>query len=418
MTGGAVRSDYVLSLVSKGFVAMVGVVSSAMLTRYLGVGLRGDYAFLLQVSGILVLLFDGGASQTYSYFYRRYQGQVLAKSVRIYISHFYLMLAAAIAVAALVDNEMYRLAALLVPFGVLRARLESTTSVENIRLKIKTQTWVPIVSLVGFAALLLASGDSDGALWPPVAVILGTHLLVVRSYAPAIGLSPIPRGVDCSYGKEVLRFSWIPMLTTLLGTLNYSVDIVLLKYLGSGTELSLYSVAAGIMTYVWLIPDTFKEVLVSRVARADSITSVNLALKLSCLISIGVMGVFALAGETVITVLYGEEFLGAYGAALVLFPGVMSMVFYKIIGVLFLAEGRRRFYFWVLTTGVIANVLMNVWAIPRWGMYGAAAASVLSYSICGIAFLVHYLNVKGVRLLDVTVLSRAEMKYVLSRIGG
>lgn len=36
------------------------------------------------------------------------------------------------------------------------------------------------------------------------------------------------------------------------------------------------------------------------------------------------------------------------------------------------------------------NVVANIYAIPVWGVYGAAWASVLSYTVCGTVFTVYF----------------------------
>lgn len=36
------------------------------------------------------------------------------------------------------------------------------------------------------------------------------------------------------------------------------------------------------------------------------------------------------------------------------------------------------------------NVVANIYAIPVWGVYGAAWASVLSYTVCGTVLTVYF----------------------------
>jgi PST family polysaccharide transporter len=42
-------------------------------------------------------------------------------------------------------------------------------------------------------------------------------------------------------------------------------------------------------------------------------------------------------------------------------------------------EGRQRFQLATTLVGAVLNVLLNLWAIPRWGGLGAAAATVVSH---------------------------------------
>ena len=81
--------------------------------------------------------------------------------------------------------------------------------------------------------------------------------------------------------------------------LNYGVDVIMLKGLGTGEDLGLYAVAAGIVTYLWVIPDAIKEVLVSRVVRTNDPRTVLRPLKAAVLagwlsvVAVGVLGLSA-----------------------------------------------------------------------------------------------------------------------------
>ena len=56
------------------------------------------------------------------------------------------------------------------------------------------------------------------------------------------------------------------------------------------------------------------------------------------------------------------------------------MVFYKMIGVVLLAEGNVGFTF-SLFISVLANIIANIVTIPILGMYGALLSSVISYHL-------------------------------------
>lgn len=412
------RSDYGLSLSAKMYTIVIGVVSSALLTRYLGLSLRGEYAFVVQLANIVSLVSDMGLSQTYTYFFRKYQGKVLGPFLSLYFRQFMLYLLIAGIVLFVTKGTAYAYVAMIVPVGVFRMRVESAMTVEKIRLSIVLHMWSITASAVGFGALLLLRDVLGRDLIYPVAVSVLVNGVCVFVYARLLHGSVTPVQQDGGIAREAIRFSWLPMLSILLVTMNYSVDVVLLRFMGTQTDLSLYAVAAGIMAYIWFIPDAFKEVLASRVARSRDTTSVNLAMKASVAAVVFTVLLFVLLGRQLLGLLYGSEFEAAYGVTLVLLLGVVSMVFYKIVGVSFLAEGRRGFYFTTLVASVTVNVVVNVLAIPAWGMYGAAVASVASYGLCGGAFLVSYLRMNELRFADAVFLTRGEFRLLATRIAG
>lgn len=408
------RSDYALNLLGKVHTIIFGVLASAFLTRYLGIELRGEYAFILQGAAMAALVADFGFSQTYAYFYRKYQGGVLAHFLQLYAWQFLAAAFAALVVAVVSDNAVVGYICLLLPFGVFRIRMDSAAAVESLRVSVKLRMVSTSLNALLFGLLLLLKSWLGESILFPALVIVVVNLLTVGMYVHKLSAMP-PALVQYRIPlRESLRSSLLPMLSVILVTMNYSVDIFLLRFLGVPQELSLYSVGAGIMSYIWFIPDAFKEVVASRAARTSSTAMVNTAIKLSSISVVLAIVLFAALGHLVLGVLYGEEFAEAYGVTLVLLLGVLSMVFYKVIGVLFLAEGRHRFYFLTLAASVTVNIAVNWWLIPIWGMYGAALASVLSYGLCGTAFLVRYLQLTS-QSLGVVVLLRPSDIRVLSR---
>src|SRR5690606_4782847 len=147
---------------------------------------------------------------------------------------------------------------------------------ENIRLGIKLQIFNATIKMISFAIIFFFA---ESSLLLPVLITAGINIVSVVLYLYFLRVFPKPT-INFSFLHEILKFSWLPMLTALLITFNYSIDIFLLKHMGSAVELGLYATAVGIVTYFWLVPDAFKEVLVSRVARSHSIQSTILSIKI------------------------------------------------------------------------------------------------------------------------------------------
>ncbi|MGM0830638.1 MAG: polysaccharide biosynthesis C-terminal domain-containing protein [Bacillota bacterium] len=284
--------------------------------------------------------------------------------------------------------------------------MESTMAVENIRLKIKLNLVNVTLKMLAYAFMysFLVSN-----LLYPVIITISINIITISIYTYFSKVLPIPSKTNFSFIKEVLIYSWLPMITSLLLTFNYSIDILFLKHLGSAVELGLYSTAVGIINYFWLLPDAFKEVLVSRVARTSSNKSTIMAIKLSMYSTLIIILLFFLLGRQAIEVLYGLEFSDAYLVTLMLSFGALSMIFFKIIGVVFLAEGKRWFFFITLFISVIMNILANYVTIPKFGMYGATFSTIISYTICGTTFLLYFIKVKNIKFSELVLISSTEM---------
>ena len=85
------------------------------------------------------------------------------------------------------------------------------------------------------------------------------------------------------------------------------------------------------------------------------------------------------------------------------------MSYFKIIGTLLLAQGKKYVYLGMLTVSVVVNILVNMVTIPLWGKMGAAAASVASYAVAGVCFLAYYLRTYHISVHDVFLFKPEEI---------
>ena len=54
----------------------------------------------------------------------------------------------------------------------------------------------------------------------------------------------------------------------------------------------------------------------------------------------------------------------------------------------------------------MVNVLLNILLIPRIGMYGAAIASVFSYTICGLILLLYFCKLYNMNVMNFVIPSK------------
>lgn len=409
------KNDYSFNLINKIYTILVGLLSSAFLTRYLGVVYKGDYAYITQIAVVATIILNIGMNQSYSFFYRKNQGNILGRFINIYALQFLLNLILVVTISWYFKNSLYIYSIILIPFNLALQEMESTMAVEDIRLKIKLHMLNVTVKMVSFLCLYVFINKN---LWAPIIVTIIINSFTVIVYLVNSKIWPKPQNINFEFFHEVVNYSWIPMITSLLVMLNYSVDIFILKHLGSAIELGLYSVAVGIINYFWLIPDSFKEVLVSKIARNYKTDSTLLVLKISVTTVIIAIIAFAIFGRNVIAILYGSEFTSSYLVTLVLSIGAINMVYFKMIGVVLLSEGKRWIFFFILLFSVIANVVLNIITIPIFGMYGAALSSIASYSVSGIGFVIYFAKDKNLNLKDIIFFNSSEITIVKKLIKG
>lgn len=391
-------SDYRLSIYDKCVAILFGFVASIFYIRYLGVDLKGEYSFINEWINILGLILNLGIYQSYIYFYRKEGASIYSQYVVFFLIQFLVLLLLSTAIVVHGCTNTVALVCVELPFYILKLQYDNLVLIDKIKLYYVLNIFANISKAVLYAVFWAFLPVN---LWFMILSVVGLNSLTCLAYL----LRDMPRlkGAKPSFAflKKALRFGWLPMLSSLLLTMNYSLDILLMKYLGTEIELGLYSLAATIIAYVWMIPNAFKEVLASRIAEKGDSDLVGFSIRIANLLTFIVFVVYLVIGGPAIEFLFGADFKGAYGVLVVLFIGAFSMIIFKMLGTVYLAEGRRKSYFLFLLISVLANFFLNCVLIPVFGMYGAAWSSVVSYSFCGILFLVFYLKRERITLISV-----------------
>ncbi len=408
-----VNNDYFLNLAGKVSTIFIGLISSVFSTRYLGVVNKGIYAYVTQLSQIGSIAFDFGICQSYAYNYKSY-GQDTKKKYGDICFLLFAVLSVIAAVTAFVSKDTsVTMAALLVPLIVLKNHYSNILLVENMRLRMSLVVFSQVAHAVVCMVLYFCFKSSV-----LVIVLVNVVIDAFTVFYSVYRLQYMPKiwQVDFDFLKKVLRFGFLPMLSVLLSRINYSVDIFFLKGLCSIEEVAQYSFAATIIDYVWRLPEAFREVLLSKSAKKYDRSAISFSVKLSFSIMFACLIGFAVFGKWLIRVVYGADFLPAYSIVLILILGAFPMALFKLIGAFLITQGKRGAHFATLAVSALVNIAANIYAVPQWGMYGAAWASVISYSVCGIVLTVYFCRLYSFSLRELLMPSKEDIARIKNLI--
>jgi O-antigen/teichoic acid export membrane protein len=232
------------------------------------------------------------------------------------------------------------------------------------------------------ATLLLVVALEQG----PIGVIVGNFTGTLLVYAALIGYRREQLGIqfDRRLLREMNRFG-VPLMPTalFLWTTNFS-DRLFLVRLADTTEVGLYSVGVRIASAMVLILTAFR---MAWPAFAYSIEDDREArrtyafvLTYLVLLTTWVATALALLSPWIVDWLAAPAFetssrvVGPLAFSTVAFAGYVVVA----IGV---GRARRTQFNWVVTGAAAAvNVALNLLLIPRYGMMGAAIATIAAYS--------------------------------------
>lgn len=409
------KRAYINTLINKVAYAVVTFVANALVTRALGVELKGEYTWILTVASIIAIVGGLGVYQSIPFFNRE-EGDAYDIAQK-YVNIFVLMSLIYIAAGGFVfflSNENSKVAciSLLAVVDMLSQQLNMLMLINNIFVRNK-------IFIAGSYINLILSGICyfvfQNDLYIAVAIVVVIKLFYIVAYLVSIERVPRPFQVEAKHFFKVVRFGYLPMLSFLLITLNYKVDVLMLEGASSITnvQLSYYTTGVSIAELAWFIPDVFKEVLFNKTAKKNNYKEISSILRVSNAVLIVIILAVIVLGRFMIRLFYGQAFAPAYGVTILLFLGIPAMSWFKIIYTLFNAQGRRKTSFSVLLASTLINILVNYFAIPHFGIYGAALASVLSYSVCGIVFIFLYGKISGEKVWSLFILRKGDIKTLL-----
>ncbi|MBC6300738.1 NeuD/PglB/VioB family sugar acetyltransferase [Listeria booriae] len=403
------NNAFFLTFVKKGFVVLNGIVSLMLVARYFGPAMRGEYMFIINVVIVGTTILNLGISLIYPHF-RKQDKRAKNLFVSYSFLQFFLYLIISLLILIITKNIVLGISALLISVNVLNLQVTQINLVENL----KQQSMIIIASsLINTILITLAFFlTSENLLLILIIFGLKSYVSMVFSLVSLCGSDFKFTIVPVKY-KKMTALAFLPLLTSFLIAINYQADIIILKMMSVDFyHIGLYSTGVALAEYSWMIPDIFKEVMFHHNARKDDVKRMTFSIRLGFTAVVLVAVLVIALGKPILGLLFGADFVAAYPIVVWMFLAVPFMVYTKIIGTLFSANGGWRFYFITLLISVLLNIGLNVALIPWFHIYGSAFASVISYAFCGLTMLIWFKRKYKVPFRDVLFVKWEDVRKV------
>lgn len=223
--------------------------------------------------------------------------------------------------------------------------------------------------------------------------------------------------------REWVRLGISLALAAAALALMYSVDIIMLGALVDPEAAALYGVASR-LSLLLLFGTNAVQIVVSPLLsgahaqgdRPQVLRLVHTAALFGFVIAAGIGTLFLLFG-TLITGLFGAEFVAAVPALHILVLGQLLNAFTGITGAYISMTCNPRTLLLFIGFGLVVNVILNAVLIPAYGIRGAAIASVVSHGAWNIAALFYVLRHHQIDLSIVSA-TAAFARRLGTRVGG
>ena len=192
--------------------------------------------------------------------------------------------------------------------------------------------------------------------------------------------------------KELGKFSVPIIVASYAYSLITSFDTICIEHYLGMYEVGIYSVAKTLGQIFVFVPLAINTILMPKVAGFNEKKEIKRYLKLSLVLVISaslvlLSGIFIFQRE-LIELIFTAKYLEA-SAVLVIYS--MGMVFYSIYstaGNVLIGVGKPKIYMDTSLICAMINVIGNLYAVPRWGIYGAGIIFMISYLIALISLFI------------------------------
>lgn len=251
---------------------------------------------------------------------------------------------------------------------------------------------------VTVAAGLVALYYRMGLFWFASAYFFGNLASLVYTGWVALARYLKPRyEFDYALLKNAVKMALPLIFSGILGVTYYKVDILMLSYLKGDAPVGIYNAAFQIIGALLFIPTILSTVLLPVMSRfyetsKDSLNKTfELGMKYLLILSLPMfLGLSLLAGKITLFV-YGPEFAEASVPLAVLsLSGLflfMNYLLYNAIN----AINKQNILPYVISIGLITNIILNAAFIPEYSFTGAAVATTISNGLV-CAMYVFYLR--------------------------
>jgi len=188
--------------------------------------------------------------------------------------------------------------------------------------------------------------------------------------------------VDWPLLSRMMRYASMAVASVLLDMVMYRLDLFILNFLVGPGPVGVYTVAVGLANQLARIPTILATVVFHRVSANEMGSGETTAgiLRLSLLAMIGLGAVLALLGLLIVPI-YGDQFAGAIPALYVMIPATVFLGLYRMLAADLDGRGRPGWVSLCSFISAVTIVVLDLWWIPRFGLMGAAWASLVAYAV-------------------------------------
>lgn len=380
---------------------VISVLFTPLLVRVLGADQYGDYAFVLSVLSLLMILANSGVTRgVKKYLPEQDRPSSWPSDVFGFYTRVSLLLVTVVCVPVFLLSYVDFL-------GLVDDTLVLSLRLMVIVVLCKQFYWLALNALRGlgherrseplkilqrgsFATLALALAvlgyGVPGVLIAYAASLVLATVVATAYLTDAVAVRSVLRSHANLPRRRLLTFNGLSVVLMFLMVSLYNLDVVLLRYFTSDVATGYYKAALVVAQLTWLLPKALQTLLLHSTSnywsaeRLDEINAIGslatrFTLVTSCLMAAGLL----VLADDFMPVYFGSEFSAAVGPVLLLLPGVIGFAVARPMNAICQGSGDLRPLLAATGGAAGVNLLLNLLLIPVYGTAGAAVATSVGY---------------------------------------
>ena len=253
----------------------------------------------------------------------------------------------------------------------------------------RRNSWWTVITVIDFLIIVVLWRITMSSFAWAVFILIFAD--VIKAVVYTIDLHVKPQFIRNSFPffKELIGYGFFPMLALLMTTLNYRIDVLMLKQYSyiSAAQIGIYSIGISFAEKIVLVPDTLAGILASKLAKGANENEVVKILRISFWASLFMCMVLLLLGGWAIPFLYGSEYTGSFNVLALSAIGSLFIGYFKLISQYNIIHKKQVYNVVMLSAAIVVDVIGNLALVPIWGINGAALATGLGNLVCGAVFV-------------------------------
>lgn len=410
----ALKSDFIQkvieTLATRVLVILIGLITTVIVARTLGPAGRGLYAVAATVGAIGVQFGNLGLHASNTYYVARNRQllpTLLGNSliVSLVLGSFGAIITWLIFTMfpkiAPVHGLLLILALLWIPLGLAYLLLQNLLlGIQKVRAYNTVELVNKIISVILIGGLIITKLVSVETVFSTglIALIVGC-IWIMWQLTKEIDQPFTP---SLSLFKENIRYGIKAYLAAFFAFMVLRVDLLMVKYILGPEQVGYYSIAVSMADLIYMLPVVVGTILFPRLSvLIEPVEKWKLTQKTISAITI-IMIVLAISASLLATpmvrLLFGQEFLPAVPAFILLMPAIVFLSVNTICMNFFAAINMPMIVIYSPVLAFTINIILNWIMLPWVGLSGASISSIISYGVMMVLSL-RYIKLHKVRVL-------------------